>query len=124
MKIESYKAVVATPQAHTEFLRHVVDLMERVEGSGQEAARQLYTSMRDSIDVGDNPFSQARHLHALEDASDSWDVEETPPEVLRELLSLSEQIQGFDPGYTVCDFTVGYHWIKELAGDAEIAPPR
>ncbi len=124
MKIESYKAVVATPQAHTEFLRHVVDLMERVEGSGQEAARQLYTSMRDSIDVGDNPFSQARHLHALEDASDSWDVEETPPEVLRELLSLSEQIQGFDPGYTVCDFTVGYHWIKEFAGDAEIAPPR
>ena len=124
MKIESYKAVVATPQAHTEFLRHVVDLMERVEGSGQEAARQLYTSMRDSIDVGGNPFSQARHLHALEDASDSWDVEETPPEVLRELLSLSEQIQGFDPGYTVCDFTVGYHWIKEFAGDAEIAPPR
>ena len=124
MKIESNKAVVATPQAHTEFLRHVVDLMERVEGSGQEAARQLYTSMRDSIDVGDNPFSQARHLHALEDASDSWDVEETPPEVLRELLSLSEQIQGFDPGYTVCDFTVGYHWIKEFAGDAEIAPPR
>ena len=124
MKIESYKAVVATPQAHTEFLRHVVDLMERVEGSGQEAARQLYTSMRDSIDVGGNPFSQARHLHALEDASDSWDVEETSPEVLRELLSLSEQIQGFDPGYTVCDFTVGYHWIKELAGDAEIAPPR
>jgi hypothetical protein len=124
MKIESYKAVVATPQAHSEFLPHVVDLMERVEGSGQEAARQLYTSMRDSIDVGGNPFSQARHLHALEDASDSWDVEETPPEVLRELLSLSEQIQGFDPGYTVCDFTVGYHWIKELAGDAEIAPPR
>lgn len=124
MKIESYKALVATPQAHTEFLRHVVDLMERVEGSGQEAARQLYTSMRDSIDVGGNPFSQARHLHALEDASDSWDVEETSPEVLRELLSLSEQIQGFDPGYTVCDFTVGYHWIKELAGDAEIAPPR
>lgn len=124
MKIESYKAVVATPQAHTEFLRHVAGLMERVEGTGQEAARQLYTSMRDGIDVGGNPFSQARHLHALEDASDSWDVEETPPEVLRELLSLSEKIQGFDPGYTVCDFTVGYHWIKELAGDAEIAPPR
>lgn len=124
MKIESYNAVVATPQAHTEFLRHVVDLMGRVEGSGQEAARQLYTTMRDGIDVGGNPFSQARHLHALEAASESWGVEAIPQQVLLDLLSLSEQIQGFDAGYAVCDFTVGYHWIKELSGDAEIAPPR
>lgn len=63
MKIESYKAVVAAPQAHTEFLRHVVDLMEQVEGSGEplgSSTRRCATS----IDVGDNQFSQARHLHA------------------------------------------------------------
>ena len=124
MQIESYGEITATPQAHTEFLRHVVSLMGSIDGNDPGAARQLYSVMRDGIDVDGKPFSQARHLHALEDASDSWDVEETPPEVLRELLSLSEQIQGFDPGYTVCDFTVGYHWIKEFAGDAEIAPPR
>ena len=124
MKFNNYKEVVVTPQAHTEFLRHVVDLMAQVEGDGKDAARQLYMSMRDSINVGGNEFSQARHLHALEYASGSWHVEETPPEILREMLSLSERIQGFDSGYSVCDFTVGFQWIKGLAGDEGMAPAR
>ncbi len=124
MQIESYGEITATPQAHTEFLRHVVSLMGSIDGNDPGAARQLYSVMRDGIDVDGKPFSQARHLHALENASDGWRAEDTPPEVLHEMLSLSEQIQGFDPGYKVCDFTVGYHWIRDLAGGAELAPPR
>ena len=124
MQLGAYDEIVATPQAQSEFLRHVVDLMGPLDESDPGAARQLYSAMREGIDVGGKPFSQVRHLLALERASESWDVEATSPEVLRELLSLSEQIQGFDPGYKVCDFTVGYHWIKELAGGEELAPPR
>ncbi len=124
MQIESYDEITATPQAHTEFLRHVVSLMGVIDTNDSGAARQLYSVMRDGIDVDGKPFSQARHLLALENASGAWCVEDTSPEVLRELLSLSEQIQGFDPGYKVCDFTVGYQWIRDLAGGAELAPPR
>lgn len=126
MKMAAYKEVVADPQANTEFLRHVVGLIEGIEGQVDGGARKLYSLMRESIDVGGNAFSQARHLLALEDASESWDAEETPPEVLREMLQLSEQIQEFDPGYKVCDFTVGYGWLKELSvtGEAENSPPR
>ena len=125
MKIEDYKEVVATPQANVEFLRHIVGLMDGITAEGQDASRQLYMAMRDGIQVGGSPFSQARHLLALEKASgDLWELEETPPEVLREVLVLSQQIQEFDPGYKVADFTVGYEWMKELAGENDLASPR
>lgn len=125
MKINDYKDLVATPQAHVEFLRHVVGLMEGVAGEGQDASRQLYSTMRDGIDVGGTQFSQARHLLALEKSSgDLWDLEETSPQVLREALDLSQKIQEFDPGYKVRDFTVGVEWMKELAGDADFTPSR
>lgn len=125
MKIDDYKEIVATPQAHVEFLRHVVSLMDGVSAQGQDASRQLYAKMRDGIEVGGTQFSQARHLLALEKHSgDHWDLEETPPAVLREVLDLSQKIQAFDPGYQVSDFTVGSEWMKELAAGEDITPSR
>ena len=77
------------------------------------------------MEVGGSPFSQARHLLALEKASgDLWEPEETSPAVLKDVIELAERIRDFDSGYDVPHFTVGHEWMKELAGGAEIAPSR
>lgn len=126
MKFQDYKEIVATPQAHLEFLRHVTSLIDGIdEADAPTAARKLHTALRDTVEVGGSPFSQARHLLALEKASgDLWESEETSPAVLRDVIELSERIRDFDSGYDVPHFTVGHEWMKELAGDAEIAPSR
>ena len=126
MKIQDYKEIVATPQAHLEFLQHVTGLMDGIdEADAATAARKLHTALRDTVEVGGSPFSQARHLLALEKASgDLWEPEETSPAVLKDVIELSERIRDFDSGYDVPHLTVGHEWMKELAGGAEIAPSR
>ena len=126
MKFQDYKEIVSTPQAHLDFLRHVSGLVDGIhEADAPTAARKLHTALRDSVEVGGSPFSQARHLLALEKASgDVWEPEETSPVVLQQVIELSERIRDFDSGYDVPHFTVGHEWMKELAGGAEIAPSR
>ena len=53
MKIQDYKEIVATPQAHLEFLQHVTGLMDGIdEADAATAARKLHTALRDTVEVG------------------------------------------------------------------------
>lgn len=122
MKIESYTDLVKTPDDNVQFLRHVSSLIDQLPPDVPDGGQALFSAMRSGIEVAGTQFSQARHLNALERASDGWDVENTTPEVLQEMLDLSEKIQRFDAGYAVCDFTIGYHWIKELSSESGHEP--
>lgn len=125
MKFEAadYTDMVATPEAHLEFLRHTSKLAEAIP-EGQDGARKLNTALRESIEVAGQPFSQPRHLVQLERYSDAWDLEETSQEVLREMVQLSEKIKAFDGSYDLPHFTTGFEYIRSLAGDAEPSPSR
>ena len=53
MKIQDYKEIVATPQAHLEFLQHVTGLMDGIdEVDAATAARKLHTALRETVEVG------------------------------------------------------------------------
>lgn len=125
MKMEAadYTDMVATPEAHLDFLRHTSKLAEAIP-EGQDAARKLNTALRESIEVAGQPFSQPRHLVQLERYSDAWDLEETAPQVLREIVQLSDQIKAFDESFDLPHFTTSYEYIRSLVGDAEPSPPR
>lgn len=124
MKFDDYQQIVKTPENNVEFLRHVVSVIDGLGAEGAEGSRKLHTALRDGVEVGGAPFSQARHLVALEKASGDWEHDEVAPAVLQETLALSQRIHDFDPGYNVPHFTVGYEWMKELAGEAEASPSR
>lgn len=124
MEVADYTDMVATPEAHLEFLRHATTLAEAIPETGQDAARKLNSALRESIEVAGQPFSQARHLVQLERYSDAWDLEETSPQVLREIVQLSDQIKAFDSGLDVPHFTTGYEYIRSLAGENEPTPSR
>ena len=124
IQVQDYKDMVATPEAHLEFLRHATQLAEGIEGTGQDVARKLNTALRESIEVAGQPFTQARHLVQLERHSDGWDLEGTKPEVLREVIQLSEGLKAVDAGLDLPHFTTGFEWMRELAGGPEVAPSR
>ena len=81
-------------------------------------------ALRESIEVAGQPFTQARHLVQLERHSDGWDLEATKPEILREVIQLSEGLKAVDEGLDLPHFTTGFEWMRELAGGPEIAPSR
>lgn len=110
MEFNSYKDLVATPEAHLEFLR-VID-SHLVEG---KESGHLYKSLNATIKVGGEPFSQAKHLTAMESNSDDWELESTSDAVKVEIVALSEKIKAADSGYDVPHFTIGYEWmIREM----------
>lgn len=126
MKIqsESYEAMVRTPESHLEFLRHTAQLSEGISETGQDAARKLNTALRESIEVAGQPFTQARHLVQLEKHSDGWNLEDTSPAVLREVVQLSEQIKRFDESFDLPHFTTSFEYIRSLADEGSPAPSR
>lgn len=102
----SYNELVNSPEAHVEFLRTVSQDIDQPNGTGC-----LYERMAASIKVNKAPFSQAKHLTALESNSDGWDLDETADSVKVEIVQLSAKVKEVDSGYDIPHFTSGFEWM-------------
>lgn len=106
MEYSNYKNLVASPEAHVEFLRIVDSHLEKATDRGDLCHR-----LNVAITVGGEPFSQARHLTALELNSDAWELESTADAVKVEIAALSQKIKAVDSGYDLPHFTASFEWM-------------
>lgn len=106
MEYSSYKDLVASPEAHVEFLRVIDSHLEQGKGDGH-----LYKRLNAAVKVGGEPFSQARHLTALEGNSDAWELDDADDAIKVEIATLSQKIKAADPGYDIPHFTVAFEWM-------------
>lgn len=123
MQFESYKAITATPQTQAEFLRHTRESYE----ANSKAGEALHEFMGNNIQVGGKPFSQVKHLTALEDDSYDWDFQATSADVKKALIADATALHGLDQGYDLPHFITGYEAMvqefkKEAAKSAEHEP--
>ena len=118
LRVDDYRSLVVSPEAHTAFLRHVDSVLAGLGlGDRVEVGAQLHKALRAGVEIGGLPFSQPRHLKALEAASETWDLESVKGPLRVELVALTERIQDADQGYALADFTVGFQHYRE--GDPE-----
>ena len=110
MRCDSYDELVQTPERHLGFLREIAPVALEMDNPAK-----LYLWMHTRIQVADQPFSQAKHLMALEKASQRWDLESLDLSSQEEVVRLSMAISKTDPGYDVSHSLSGFSWLKEEA---------
>ena len=119
MRLDSYADIVKTPEAHLAFLRHVSEVLETIPADQVDnIAGALYGALRNSVEVGGKPFSEARHLVALERASEDWDLDALSEVEWAEVVSRTARLVKADGGYALDRFVVGYELIGERAQEA------
>lgn len=118
MEYPNYKALVATPEAHADFLSAIAEKAEEIKDPGG-----LYLWMTTRIQVDGKPFSQVKHLNALENESDGWDVEDMAPGVPEKIVNHSAAISKLDKGYDLPFFTSGFHLLVEDLKERGIPVP-
>lgn len=116
MQYESYKAITATPETQAEFLRLTRESYE----SNSKAGEALHEFMGNNIQVGGKPFSQVKHLTALEDDSYDWDFQATSTDVKKALIADATALHELDQGYDLPHFITGY---EAMAQDFQPEPP-
>ena len=107
MQYASYKAINASPETQAQFLSSVVDGYE-AHRQGNATPDPLHEYMRKNIEVGGAPFSQVKHLTALENDSCDWDLDATPVEVRKALAESAEALHRIERGYDVPHFITGF----------------
>jgi hypothetical protein len=128
MKFDSYKTMVKTPEAVASFFGEVAQNF-KLEGKENERLFQFLTR---TVSVDGKPFSQAKHLVALEDQSGNWDLPELPQPVQQSLATNALEIHKLDQGYDVPSFIVGFESMArdlqgkgiELDYSTEVQPPK
>lgn len=108
MEYPNYKALVATPEVHANFLESIAEKASEINDPGG-----LYLWMKTRMTVDGQPFSQAKHLNALEMGSSTWEVEEMAPEMTEKIVNHSVAIAKVDKGYDLPFFTSGFHLLVE-----------
>lgn len=103
----SYKVITATPEVQADFLRNVREGFESQVQVGQTAA-PLHEYMSKNIQVGGEPFSQVKHLTALENDSCDWDLDGVTVEVRKSLAEDAEALHSAECGYDVPHFITGF----------------
>ena len=114
MEYKSYKAINASPESQAQFLSAVRDGYE-AHTQGNAKPDPLYIYMRNSIEVGGEPFSQVKHLIALENDSYDWDLDAAPVAVRKTLAESAEALHQIERGYDVPHFITGFDsMVNEL----------
>lgn len=123
MKADSYTEIVRTPQAHLAFLRHVSAALDAIPSDhAGTLGVALHAALRESVEVGGKPFMEARHLVALERASEDWDLDALSEAECAEVVARTTEIVNADEGYALDRFVVGYELIAERAHEAGADP--
>lgn len=107
MQYTSYKAINASPESQAQFLSSVREGYE-AHTQGNDRPYPLHEYMRRNIEVGGEPFSQVKHLIALENDSYDWDLDETPVAVRKSLSESAEALHQIERGYDVPHFITGF----------------
>jgi serine/threonine-protein kinase HipA len=104
MQFDSYKAITATAQTQADFLHTT----RQNYASDSRPGEALHEFMARSIEVNGKPFSQVRHLTALEEDSYDWDLDAAPAALRRTLAADARALYAADHGYNLPHFMTGF----------------